>query len=93
MSIVASGKNRYRTNAAVKVLDSAGRPVVGATVSGSWSGLVRGNVSGTTGGDGVVNFASATTRSSGTFTLTGASLANYQYDASLNTETSDSISR
>jgi hypothetical protein len=95
MSIVGSGKNRYRANAAVRLLDGAGQPVVGATVTGRWSGLVGGNVSGTTGGNGVVNFASATTRSSGTFTftVTGASLANYQYDPSLNTETSDSISR
>lgn len=90
-----SGNNHWRASAAVTVLDSQGRPVVGATVSGRWSGLVGGTAAATTGGTGVASFQSGTTRSRGTitFTVTGVTLAGYQYDATLNTETSDSISR
>ena len=95
MSSSVSGNNRWRAQAGVRVLDSQGRAVVGATVSARWSGLVTGNVTATTGSTGVANFQSGTTRSSGgiALTVTGITLAGYQYDSARNVETSDSISR
>ena len=95
MSLVASGNNRARANASVTVLDGQGRPVVGATVTGRWSGLSTANVSGTTGSSGAVNLVSGASRSSGTFTftVTGVTLTGYQYNSTLNTESSDSITR
>jgi hypothetical protein len=95
MSLTDSGKNRFRAGAAVQVLNGSGVPVAGATVTGRWSGLTSGTVSGVTNSSGVVSFASATTRNLGTFvfTVTGATLAGHQYDSTLNVETSDSITR
>jgi hypothetical protein len=80
----------------VKVLDSNGVPVVGATVRGAWSGLV------TTSGDnavtdsaGIARFTSPQTKSRGTFVFTVGNVtqANYTYAPTTNTETSDSIQR
>jgi PKD repeat protein len=95
MSLSASGRNRARAVADVQVLDALGRPVVGATVSGRWSGLVSGSVSGTTGSSGIVRFSSATTRASGTFTFTvnDVQSSGYRYDSASNSERSDSITR
>jgi PKD repeat protein len=95
MSLSASGRNRSRAVADVQVLDAQGRPVAGATVSGRWSGLVSGSVSGTTGSSGIVRFNSATTRASGTFTFTvnDVQSSGYRYDSASNSERSDSITR
>ncbi|EHR69632.1 PDK repeat-containing protein [Burkholderiales bacterium JOSHI_001] len=95
MSLGTLANGRTRANAAVKVVDGNGNPVAGATVTGAWSGLVGGSASGVTSSTGVVSFASASTRSAGTFvfTVTGVSLAGYQYQSTLNTETSDAITR
>jgi PKD repeat protein len=92
---VNANKRGARANAAVKILDSLGRPVAGATVSGSWSGIVSGTASVVTSGTGVATFTSGTSTKSGTFTftVTGVTLAGYQYDSSRNIETSDSITR
>lgn len=86
---------RARAYAVVTVLDGNGRPVSGATVAGSWSGVVSGTVSGTTDSTGAVRLASPTTRNRGTFTFTTTRVtrSGYQYDATLNTETTDSITR
>lgn len=95
MSLVVNKNGQARAQAAVQVVDNQGRVVPGATIAGRWSGLTSGAVSGVTGSNGVVSFASANTRSKGTFTftVTGVSLNGYQYDATLNTETADSITR
>lgn len=95
MSLTLNKNGQARANAGVKVVDNQGRLVPGATVTGRWSGLVSGTASGVTGSTGVVSFASGTTRNRGTFTftVTGVTLNGYQYDATLNTESSDSISR
>jgi hypothetical protein len=47
------------------------------------------------GSSGTASFTSPQTRASGTFvfTVTGVTLSGYAYNASLNTETSDSITR
>lgn len=95
MSLTTQKNGQARASAAVKVVDNQGRGVPGATVTGSWSGLTTAVVSGVTGSNGVVTFASANTRSRGTFTftVTGVTLNGYQYDAALNAETADSITR
>ncbi|MBB5204367.1 PKD repeat protein [Inhella inkyongensis] len=95
MGSSVSGNNRWRATAAVRVLDSQGRAVVGATVSARWSGLVSGNATATTGSNGVASFQSGTTRNSGSIalTVTGINLTGYQCDSTRNVETSDSISR
>lgn len=94
MSVRNQG-NGGRATAVVTVRDNAGRVVPGATVSGTWSGLVTGSASVVTGSTGNATFNSATTRSRGTFifTVTGITLAGYTYTPALNVETSDSISR
>lgn len=95
MSVLANGANRWRAVAMVTVLDSQGRVVPGASVSGTWSGLVSGSATATSGSTGIASFNSAQVRGSGTisFRVTGITLAGYQYDATLNTETSDSVTR
>jgi PKD repeat protein len=95
MSLVVSGGRNARASAAVTVRDSNGQPVAGATVSGTWSGIVAGSASVVTGSNGVAVLQSQSTKNRGTFifTVTGVSLSGYGYDATLNTETSDSITR
>lgn len=83
-----------RATAAVKVFDANGAPVVGATVHGTWSGVVSRQGSAVTGGNGVAGLTSPNTKSRGTFifTVDGVTLPGFVYDAALNTETTDSIS-
>jgi PKD repeat protein len=96
MSLTVNKKGQALAGAAVKLLDASGQPVVGATINGTWSGLVSRTASATTDGTGVARFSSPSTRSkSGTFvfTVNGAALNGYVYAPATNTETSDSISR
>ncbi len=90
-----SGGRNVRATAAVSVRDDSGRPVAGATVSGSWSGVVSGKVTALTDGSGVARLQSPSTRKYGSFNfkVDGVSLSGYAYDPGLNIETSDSISR
>lgn len=92
MSSQKTGPN-YSALATVWIKDEAGAAVAGATVSGSWSGLVGGTSPGVTGSDGKVTLQSPKTKSSGTFifTVTEVSAAGYTYDPEQNIETSDSI--
>jgi len=69
MALGARGRN-ILAYATVTIVDSDGNPVSGATVSGSWSGVVSGSASGITGTDGSVTLASPKTKTSGTFTFT-----------------------
>jgi PKD repeat protein len=80
--------------ARIKVSDLLDSPVWNATVTGEWSGLVNGTVSGITLSDGSVTFTSRKTKKNGTitFTVTNVSATGFQYDSSQNTETEDSIS-
>lgn len=93
MSLGGRGKSTSAT-AAVRIRDAQGQPVPGATVSGRWSGVVSGNVSGVTGSDGIVVLKSKGTRGSGTFTftVTDVRLDGFSYQPQDNVETSDSIS-
>lgn len=70
-------------------------PVVGATVSGQWSGVVQGSALGTTGTNGSIAIKSPRTKAkTGTFTFTvsGVALEPNRYESTRNVETSDSIS-
>lgn len=91
MSISSRGRNKT-AHATVTVV-SDGSPVSGATVDGSWSGVVSGSVFGVTGTDGTIQLSSPTTRSSGTFTFTVDDINHeeLEYDVNQNEETSDSI--
>ncbi|MCL4737225.1 MAG: PKD domain-containing protein [Burkholderiaceae bacterium] len=87
---------RATATASVTILGGDGRAVPGATVAGSWSGLVKGSASATTGSTGVATLTSPQIRSKSgtvTFSVTGVTLDGYTYRADLNTETSDSITR
>ncbi|MCQ6963594.1 S8 family peptidase [Methanolobus chelungpuianus] len=71
----------------VKVVDSSGKAIPGASVNGSWSGLTSGTVSGVTDAGGVVKFTSSQVKSpAGTFTFTVNEVAcsGYVYDPSQN---------
>jgi hypothetical protein len=87
-----AGPNRSAT-AVVTIHEVGGTPVEGATVYGTWSGLVSGDVSGVTLADGTIQFNSAKVKSAGTFTFTVTDVvkAGYVYDPGLNLETSDSV--
>jgi PKD repeat protein len=83
--------------ATVTVRDSSGNLVSGATVSGSWSGVVSGNASVVTGSSGSADFRSRRVKAPAgsvyTFTVTGITLPGIEYNATQNVETSESISR
>ena len=95
MSLTVNRNRIGRATAAVSVLGANGQPVPGATVSGTWSGVVSGSTSAVTGSNGVASLGSPNTKSGGTFvfTVTGISLAGYRYDPAMNVETSGSITR
>jgi PKD repeat protein len=83
--------------ATVVVTDAAGSRLSNATVTGSFSGLVNGRVSGRTGRKGDVRFSTpslpANTRGSLTFTVESITLGGYTYDATRNSADSATISR
>ena len=94
--VMALTSRNTQATARVTVVDGAGKPVAGATVSGSWSGLVsRGDGSKTTGPDGTALFYSARSSSPGTFTfcVTGVTKAGMTYDPSANGEVCDSVTK
>lgn len=81
--------------AVVTVVNGAGAPVAGATVSGQWSGIVTGAAAATTDAAGNATFLSRKTKSSGTatFTVTGVAHNGCAYDPNANTQTSASITK
>ena len=83
--------------ALVTVRDGSGNLVPGATVTGTWSGVVSGGASLTTNSSGQAQFVSksvgAAVGSVFTFTVTGIALPGYAYNPAGNVETSDSITR
>jgi PKD repeat protein len=91
-----STKGPAKATAAVKVVDSNGVAVVGASVRGAWSGLVSSSATSVvTDSAGIARFTSPQTKSRGTFifTVSDVSHASYTYAPTTNTETSDSIQR
>lgn len=89
----STSKRGTQASATVTVKDGTGKVKSGVTVSGSWSGLTSGNVTGTTNTKGQVTFKSALTNNSGTFTFTVTNLTSsgFTYDPSRNATTSASI--
>jgi PKD repeat protein len=80
--------------ASVTVLDRNGKPVPGATVAGSWSGLNQGTSSGATDASGVATLTSPQSSTSGTFLFTLSTVtapSGYTYNLQLNKVTSVSI--
>jgi hypothetical protein len=92
MSVVSSSAGKS-ARAVVTIRDNQGKPVAGASVRGSWSGLVTGSATGITGADGKVIFNSKKTKKKGaiTFAVTGVSASGYAYTPAQNVETKDSI--
>ncbi|MEO6410332.1 MAG: PKD domain-containing protein, partial [Burkholderiaceae bacterium] len=102
MSLVVSGGRNARATAAVTVRDvpagppgQLGQVIAGATVAGTWSGIVSGSASAVGDSNGVATLQSPTTKTRGTFsfTVTSVTIAGYTYTPTANTETSDSITR
>ena len=94
MGLIVKTRSSQAT-ATVVVLDSAGKAVSGATVTGQWSGLVSKAVSGVTATNGSVKFTSpqSSQRGTFTFTVTGIGRTGFSYDSTANKETSDFIVR
>ncbi|WP_286817413.1 PKD domain-containing protein [Desulfobacter sp. UBA2225] len=92
-AILVVEETGQQARVSVKILDNNLNPMPGALVEGHWSGLVSGNVSGTTSENGMIEWVSAATIQSGTitFTVDTISASGYDYDASLNTVSSISI--
>jgi PKD repeat protein len=95
MSLKVVRNGTGQATAAVTVHEGNGNPVPGATVSGSWSGIVAGSASALSGSNGVASLLSPKTKASGTFvfTVTGISLSGYGYQPGQSVETMDSITR
>jgi PKD repeat protein len=95
MRLKTFGKDNAEAQADVSVRDGNGNIIPGATVSGTWSGVVSGSASAQTGSNGIATLKSPRTKSKGTFTLTvtGVNLPGYQYVPASNVETSDSVTR
>jgi PKD repeat protein len=68
----------------VTVKDANGKPVSGASVTGTWSGAISGSASGKTGTTGIAAITSSRTKSTGTFTFTVSNvvLSGYTYTGS-----------
>jgi PKD repeat protein len=92
---VIAVKGGSRVQATVIVTDTADNPIPGATVTGSWSGKVRGSSSGVTDQTGAIVLTSSKTSKTGlaTFTVTGVSAPGYTYDPAQNLVTSVSATK
>jgi hypothetical protein len=80
--------------AVVTIVNAEGKPVEGATVTGTWSGLVTGSASETTGENGRAIFVSSWIwyrDGTITFTVDDVTKVGWIYDSEANKETSDSI--
>lgn len=96
ISTVKARKN-ITAVAIITIESDQGVPIANATVTGKWKGLVRKKVSGVTGADGSVTFTSQKIRKSkrGNFVFKVKDVAadGYTYDADLNIETRDFITK
>ena len=82
-----SKKSRWNAVVTITVHDQGSNPVVGATVTGSWSDGATGGGSGVTDGDGQCSIAKnnlKTNVGSVTFTVDGVSCAGYIYEPESN---------
>jgi len=92
MSSKAAGPNNSGI-ATIWIKNASDADVEGATVSGTWSGIVGGAASSVTGVDGKVTLQSPKVKSGGTFTFTVDDVvkSGWDYVPGANIETSDSI--
>ena len=93
MQAVPSSGGPY-AQATVSIQRSNGAPVAGATVTGTWSGLVSGSASGVTDADGRVAFKSKrVAKKSGTITfrVTNVTASGLTYSPSSNVATQGSV--
>jgi serine protease len=95
MALKKAGLNTS-ARATVTIVDAAGHPVAGATVSGHWSGATSDSDAGLTNSGGQVTLESNKLKKppSGTtftFTVDNVVLSGWTYNPSANVETSDSI--
>lgn len=90
---LSSTRQGYAAKSTVTVRDQNGALVRNARVTGTWSGLTKAAVSGTTSRSGTISFTSARTKTRGTFTftVTGITLSGYTYAPTRNVRTSASI--
>ena len=82
--------------ARVSVVDGLGRPVPGAAVAGTWSGVITGgDTARTTDSTGTATFYSSRTRTTGTvqFCVANVSAAGLAYAPASNVEGCDSITK
>ncbi len=81
--------------AEIKILDSNGKPISDALVSGYWRGLTKDTDLVVTNSSGLARCDSDKTRNSGAFifTVDNVSKSGWTYDSASNVETSDSISK
>ncbi len=92
-TISRRGRN-YTSNAVVTIWDINNNTVSGATVYITWSGVVGGSASGTTGTGGTVTFTSSRVKSTGPFIITVDNVTHLfnTYNPALNIETTDTAS-
>ena len=96
MGLTVPKNGNAKSGAAVKVLDVNGLPVSGASVVGSWSGLVSGSATATTDSSGIARFTSGASRASSgsfVFSVNSVTRSGYAYQPATNTEASDAITR
>ncbi len=86
-------KRKTAVTASVCVLGSDGKPVVGATVTGVWSGGARGETSAVTDASGCAVLTSSGVRKAGPVMLSVVDVSSdsHEYDSSLNTVGSGTI--
>ncbi|UCH93219.1 MAG: PKD domain-containing protein [Candidatus Aminicenantes bacterium] len=93
MTAYKRGAN-YWADAIITIKDTNGNVVPDATVDVTWSGVVSGTDSDTTGSGGTVTFTSSTAKKKpGPFTITvnNVTHATMNYNPALNNETTDSV--
>ncbi|HEX8637060.1 MAG TPA: PKD domain-containing protein [Pyrinomonadaceae bacterium] len=90
MSLVQSNR---AAQAVVTVYDNNGARRAGVTVTGNWSGLLKGSASGVTDANGQVVLTSLATKKRGTFTINISNLSapGYTYNPTLSSATRASI--
>ena len=93
--IATSTTSGIAAKAAVTIKGTDGLVKTGATVTGTWSGVVSGSASGTTKSTGIARFTSPSSSRSGTFTftVTGVSLSGSTYEPSLNLASRASVTK
>jgi PKD repeat protein len=95
MGLVSNRNGQAYAQASVAVRDASGRPIRGATVTGSWSGLVAGSNAVLSNDSGVALSVSESSKKTGTFKyqVTGISAPGYAYDPTFDAVSSNAITR